>query len=193
MNQDEADRPSWSIIFGGDSYMILFLVYTADANDKQRIAIFCSGILSIYHKDDASDVDATIKLPVCSAILYMLLSTLDAAAKTTLQEKLGVRIHHPPPALPDGLGRRNDGSKYSRRLQPVCYSPMALSDSDVTDWCVRKNHWLEYKVLVRLFKFSPSSGPLWTGNLRLIFRVFFSISYGGPAVQRLSTSQAMQD
>ena len=135
MNQDEADRPSWSIIFGGDSYMILFLVYTADANDKQRIAIFCSGILSIYHKDDGSDVDANRKLPVCSAILYMLLSTHDAAAKTTLQEKLGDRIHHPPLALPDGLGRRNDGSKYSRRLQPVCYSPMALSDSDVTDWC----------------------------------------------------------
>jgi hypothetical protein len=51
MNQEEADRPSWSIIFGGDSYMILFLAYTADANDKQRIAIFCSGILSIYHED----------------------------------------------------------------------------------------------------------------------------------------------
>lgn len=168
--------------------MILFLTYTADANDKQRIAIFCSGILSIYHKDDGPDVDATRKLPVCSAIVYMLLSTHDATAKTTLQEKLCVRIQHSPPALPDGLGRWNDGSKYSRRLQPVCYSPTALSDSDVTDRCVRKNHWLEYKVLVPLFKFSPSSGPLWTGIMILIFRIFFSISYGDPAVRQLSTS-----
>jgi hypothetical protein len=102
--------------------MILFLSYTTDANDKQRIAIFCSDILSIYHSDDGPDVNATRKLPVCSAIVYMLLSTHDGAPKMTLQEKLGVRIQHPPPALPDGLGRRNDGSKYSRRFQPVCYS-----------------------------------------------------------------------
>src|SRR5258708_1891111 len=98
MNQDEADRPSWSIIFGGDSYMILFLAYTKDANDKQRIAIFCSGILSIYHSDEGLDVDATRKLPLCSAIVYMLLSTYDAAGKATLQEKLGIRVQHPPPA-----------------------------------------------------------------------------------------------
>jgi hypothetical protein len=102
MDQDEADRPSWSIIFGGDSCIILFLAYTADANDKQRIAIFCSGILLIYHKDDGSDVDATKKLPVCSAIVYTLLSAHDAAAKTTVQEKLGIRIQHAPLALPDG-------------------------------------------------------------------------------------------
>jgi hypothetical protein len=138
--------------------MILFLSYTTDANDKQRIAIFCSGILSIYHSDDVPDVDASRKLPVCSAIVYMLLSTHDAAAKTTLQEKLRIRIHHPPSALPDGLGRRNDGRKHSRRLQPVCYSPTALPD--VTDWYVSKNHWSEYKDLVPLFKFSPLSGLL---------------------------------
>ena len=75
MDQEQAERPSWSIIFGGDSYMILFLSYTADANDKQRIAIFCSGILSIYHNGEGPDVNATRKLPVCSAIVYMLLST----------------------------------------------------------------------------------------------------------------------
>lgn len=111
--------------------MILFLTYTADANDKQRIAIFCPSILSIYHNDDDPDVDVTRKLPVCSAIVFMLLSTHDAATKTTLQEKLGVRIQHPPPPLPDGLGRWDDGRKYSTRLQLVCYSLTALFN--VTD------------------------------------------------------------
>jgi hypothetical protein len=190
LDQDEADRPSWSIIFGGDSYMILFLAYTADANDKQRIAIFCSGILSIYHEDDNPDVAATRKLPVCSAIVYMLLSTHDAAEKTTLQKKLGVRVQHPPP-LPDGFGRRDDGSKYSRRLQLVRFSPVAFSE--VTECCVSKNHWLECKVLVPLFKYSPSSGPMCAGIMTLIFRIFFSIGYGGPAVRQLSTSRATPD
>lgn len=171
--------------------MILFLVYIADANDKQRIAIFCSGILSIHHEDENPDVAATRKLPLCSAIVFMLLSTHDAAAKTTLQEKLGVGLQHPPPALPDGLGKRNDGSKYSRRLQPVRFSPVAFSD--VTECCVSKNHWLECKVLVPLFKYSPSSGPMCAGIMTLIFRIFFSIGYGGPAVQELSTSQLRPD
>ena len=130
MNQEEADRPCWSIIFGGDSYMILFLAYIADANNKQRIAISCSGILSTYH-DDGPSVDSARKLPVCSAVLYMLLCTHDAAAKASLKEKLGVRIQNPPPALPDGLGRRDDGSKYSRRLQPVCFS--LTTQTNVTD------------------------------------------------------------
>ena len=158
MNQEKADRPCWSIIFGGDSYMILFLTYITDANDKQRIAIFCSGILSTYHDDNGPNVDAARKLPVCSAIVYMLLSTCNAAAKASLKEELHVRIQHPFPALPGGLGRLEDGRKYSKRIQPVCYSQTASSDATdsvlarITGWRARSwfhspntfTHWIHY-------------------------------------------------
>jgi hypothetical protein len=126
MDQEEAHRPSWSLIFGGVSYMILFLAYTTDANNKQRIAIFCSDILSTYH-DDSPDVHPTTKLPICSAIVYMLLSTHDPLVKASLKEKLGVGIEQTPPALHD-LGKRGNPSNYSMRLQPVCRFFTASSD-----------------------------------------------------------------
>jgi hypothetical protein len=133
----DADLPNWAIIFGGDLYMVLFLHHTKDSDDENRVAIVCSDILSIYHngpgiypfnrlsdenilslyqEDQASAATYTTELPLCSAVLYMLMTSLGDGDGLTnsksLEEKLKISIKKPV-ALGLGLGRRCAGGKTS--------------------------------------------------------------------------------
>lgn len=97
------DRPKWAIVFGGDEYVIFHLAYVVDDSGTWRVALSCSPVLSIYHNDQS--LDPNERLPIISAIIFMLLTRQEPQAADTLMLKLGID----PPCVPQELpsGREN--------------------------------------------------------------------------------------
>jgi len=85
---DLSSRPRWAVLFAGKSYLIFFLDYVMDNNDKWRLAMFCSSAM------DTSDHE----FPVTTAALYMTLTSSEHLGLEQLRDGLEVWAPAPPPS-----------------------------------------------------------------------------------------------
>ena len=94
-------------------YIVFLLVYVRDDNEKLRPALFCSPVMDINRSD----------FPICTATLYMTLSSSQRVEQATLLEKLGIQTPASPDALPPELQLPKSATTKARSLPNVGFQP----------------------------------------------------------------------
>ncbi|KAG8859816.1 hypothetical protein FRC20_011785 [Serendipita sp. 405] len=85
------EKPRWAILFGGEDYLLILIVYVKDSHGLDRPFLFCSPIHSIY---DAG-------LPIFSVSIYMALTA--NIPEDGLLQKLGIQRPTAPEPVLDPL------------------------------------------------------------------------------------------
>lgn len=107
--------------------MVIFMAYVIDAAGVDRVAMYCSPTLSLYHdnKPIQEQNGRSYTLPICSVIIYMLLTTPGMISQENLMEQLHIARPEAPKEFPPGRVEAAGGTKLSSRKgddEHVCIS-----------------------------------------------------------------------
>lgn len=121
----------WAVVYGGTSYMVIFMDHVVDAAGMDRVAMYCSSSISLYHDTEPiQDQDGcSYTLPIWSVIISMLLTTHGRISQEDLIEQLRIARPETPKEFPPGWVEAAGGMKLSSRKgddKRVCISRLIL-------------------------------------------------------------------
>lgn len=114
--------------------MIIFMAYVIDAAGMYKVAMYCAPVLSLYHDTDPikDQHGRSCTLPICSAIICMLLTTPEKIEEEKLMEQLHIARPELPKQFPQGRVEAAGGKRLSSRKEDderVCISWLMLTSS----------------------------------------------------------------